>query len=48
MEAKYFFSDEDSDEEKFFAGYLFVNDEEINFDENDNDYGTSNSWSMVL
>jgi hypothetical protein len=31
MEAKYFFSDEDSDEEKFFAGYLFVNDEEINF-----------------
>ena len=31
LEARYYFSSEDSDEEKFFAGYLFVNDEEINF-----------------
>ena len=31
MEAKYFFSDEDSDEEKFFAGDLYVDENEIEF-----------------
>ena len=31
MEAKYFFSDEESDEEKFFAGDLYVDKNEIEF-----------------
>jgi hypothetical protein len=31
MQARYFFSSEDSDEEKFFAGNLYVNKEEIDF-----------------
>ena len=31
MEAKYFFSSEDSDEEKFFGGDLFIDKEEIDF-----------------
>jgi len=31
MEARYFFSSEDSDEEKFFGGDLYVNKEEIDF-----------------
>ena len=31
MEAKYYFSSEDSDEEKFFASDLYVHIEEINF-----------------
>ena len=31
MEARYFFSSEDSDEEKFFGGNLYVNKEEIDF-----------------
>jgi hypothetical protein len=31
MEAKYFFNSEDSDENKFFAGDLYVNKEEIDF-----------------
>lgn len=31
MEARYFFNSEDSDEEKFFAGDLYVNKEEIDF-----------------
>ena len=31
MEAKYFFSDEDSDEEKFFAGDLYVDETIIDF-----------------
>jgi len=31
MEAKYFFSDEDSDEEKFFAGDLYIDEKEIEF-----------------
>ena len=31
MEAKYFFNDEDSDEEKFFAGDLYVDEKEIEF-----------------
>ena len=31
MEAKYFFNDEDSDEEKFFAGDLYVDKNEIEF-----------------
>ena len=31
MVAKYFFNSEDNDEQKFFAGDLLVNDEEINF-----------------
>jgi hypothetical protein len=31
MEAKYFFNDEDSDEEKFFAGDLYVNEKEVEF-----------------
>jgi hypothetical protein len=31
MEAKYFFSDEDRDEEKFFAGDLYVDENEIEF-----------------
>lgn len=31
MQARYFFSSEDSDEEKFFGGDLYVNKEEIDF-----------------
>ena len=31
MEAKYFFSSEDSDEEKFFGGDLYIDKEEIDF-----------------
>jgi hypothetical protein len=31
MEAKYFFNDEDSDEEKFFAGDLYVDEKEVEF-----------------
>ena len=31
MEARYFFSSEDSDEEKFFAGDLYIDKEEIDF-----------------
>jgi hypothetical protein len=31
MEARYFFGDEDSDDEKFFAGDLYVNKNEIDF-----------------
>jgi hypothetical protein len=31
MEARYFFNDEDSDEEKFFAGDLYVQKNEIDF-----------------
>ena len=31
MEARYFFNSEDSDEEKFFAGDLYVSKEEIDF-----------------
>ena len=31
MEARYFFSSEDSDEEKFFGGDLFIDKEEIDF-----------------
>jgi len=31
LESRYYFNSEDSDEEKFFSGYLFVNKEEINF-----------------
>ena len=31
MEAKYFFSDEDSDEEMFFSGDLWINEKEIDF-----------------
>jgi hypothetical protein len=31
IEAKYFFSDEDSDEEKFFAGDLYVDENEVEF-----------------
>ena len=31
MEARYFFNDEDSDEEKFFAGDLYVHKNEIDF-----------------
>lgn len=31
MESRYFFSSEDSDEEKFFGGDLYVNKEEIDF-----------------
>ena len=31
MEAKYFFNDEDSDEEKFFAGDLWIDEKEVEF-----------------
>ena len=31
MEARYFFSDEDSDEEKFFAGDLYIDEKEVEF-----------------
>ena len=31
MEARYYFNDEDSDEQKFFSGTLFVNEKEIDF-----------------
>lgn len=31
LEARYYFNDEDTDDEKFYSGSLFVNEEEINF-----------------